>query len=60
MLLSDTLYMIGFNLIDRKKIEQDKAKQDKERLLGFESRKFNKPDLSNIQTSGSSTLQGRE
>ena len=26
MLLSDTLYLIGFHLIDRKKIEQDKAK----------------------------------
>lgn len=49
MLLSDTLYMCGFKLIDRKKLELDKAKQDKERLLGFESRKFNKPDLSGIQ-----------
>ena len=41
MLLSDTLYMVGFKLIDRKKLEQDKAKQDKERLLGFDSRKKN-------------------
>ena len=39
MLLSDTLYLIGFKLIDRKKLEMDKAKQDKERLLGFESQK---------------------
>jgi hypothetical protein len=37
MLLSDTLYLIGFKLIDRKKLEMDKAKQDKDRLLGFES-----------------------
>ena len=50
MLLSDSLYLLGSHLIDRKKIEQDKAKQDKERLLGFESSKQNKPNLSNIQT----------
>ena len=56
MLLSDSLYMLGFKLIDRKKIEQDKAKQDKERLLGFESHKSNKPNLSNIQTSVSTGI----
>lgn len=37
MLLSDTLYLIGFKLIDRKKLEMDKAQRDKDRLLGFES-----------------------
>ena len=60
MLLSDSLYLIGFHLLDRKKLEQDRAKQDKERLLGFESRKFNKPDLSNIQTSVPTAKEARE
>ena len=44
-LLSDSLYLIGFRLIDRKMIEQEKAKQTKQRLLGFESQKTNKADL---------------
>ena len=49
MLLSDSLYLIGFNLIDRKKLEQDKAKQDKERLLGFQSDKSKSLNVSNGQ-----------
>jgi hypothetical protein len=36
-LLSDSLYLVGFRLIDRKLQEQEKAKQNKQRLLGFES-----------------------
>ena len=36
-LLSDTLYLIGFRLIDRKQQELEKAKQNKQRLLGFDS-----------------------
>ena len=38
-LLSDTLYLVGFRLIDRKLQEMEKAKQNKQRLLGFESSK---------------------
>ena len=36
MLLSDSLYLIGFRLLDRKKLEQEKAQNDKHRLLGFD------------------------
>lgn len=39
LLLSDSLYLTGFNMFDRKKLEKDKAMQDKLRLLGFESNK---------------------
>lgn len=37
LLLSDSLYLVGFRLIDRKQQEVEKAKQHKQRLLGFES-----------------------
>jgi len=37
LLLSDTFYLVGFRLFDRKQLEKDKAKIDKQRLLGFES-----------------------
>jgi tubulin polyglutamylase TTLL4 len=37
LLLSDSLYLAGFNLYDRKIFEKDKAKTEKNRFLGFES-----------------------
>lgn len=37
LLLSDSLYLVGFHLFDRKQMELDKAKKDKQRLLGFTS-----------------------
>jgi hypothetical protein len=37
LLLSDSFYLTGFHLFDRKQIEKDKAKIEKQRLLGFES-----------------------
>ena len=39
MLLSDSFYLCGFNIFDRKQYEKDNAKNDKRRLLGFESTK---------------------
>ena len=39
LLLSDSLYLTGFRLFDRKQMEKDKAKSDKRRLLGFEKSK---------------------
>jgi len=42
MLLCDTLHLIGYRLFDRKRIEEDKKKENKSRLLGFESKKQNK------------------
>jgi hypothetical protein len=39
LLLSDSLYLTGFKMFDRRKLEKDKAMQDKLRLLGFESSK---------------------
>jgi hypothetical protein len=38
MLLCDTLHLVGFKLYDRKKMEEDKKKENKQRLLGFESK----------------------
>ena len=48
LLLSDSLYLVGFKLFDRKKMEQEKAKKNKNRLLGFESSKNNNPDTANV------------
>ena len=39
LLLSDSLYLIGFHLLDRKKLEQEKAQNEKQRLLGFDVQK---------------------
>lgn len=45
MLLCDTLHLVGFKLYDRLKMEEDKRKENKQRLLGFESKnKVNRPD----------------
>jgi hypothetical protein len=38
MLLCDTLHLVGFKLYDRKRMEDDKKKENKHRLLGFESK----------------------
>jgi hypothetical protein len=38
LLLCDTLHLVGFKLYDRKRMEDDKKKENKHRLLGFESR----------------------
>lgn len=37
LLLSDSFYLTGFNIFDRKQIEKNKAKIDRQRLLGFDS-----------------------
>ena len=37
MLLCDTLHLVGFKIFDRKRIEDDKKKENKHRLLGFDS-----------------------
>ena len=39
LLLCDTLHLIGFQPFDRKKIEDDKRKETRHRLLGFEPTK---------------------
>ena len=39
LLLSDSFYLTGMNIFDRKQLEKDKAKTDKQRLLGFDSHK---------------------
>lgn len=36
MLLCDTLHLVGFQIFDRKQIEENKKKENKHRLLGFE------------------------
>ena len=42
LLLSDSLYLVGFRLLDRKKLEMDKAMTEKQRLLGFDPKKKDK------------------
>ena len=39
LLLCDTLHLVGFKIFDRKQVEDDKKKENKTRLLGFESSK---------------------
>ena len=39
MLLCDTLHLVGFQLFDRKKFEDEKKKETRSRLLGFEPKK---------------------
>ena len=39
LLLSDSLYLVGFNLLDRKQLEIDKAQSEKQRLLGFDPKR---------------------
>jgi tubulin polyglutamylase TTLL4 len=36
LLLCDTLHLVGFHTFDRKRVEDDKKKENKHRLLGFE------------------------
>jgi tubulin polyglutamylase TTLL4 len=42
LLLSDSLYLVGFRLLDRKKLEMEKAMTEKQRLLGFDPKKKDK------------------
>lgn len=37
LLLSDSLYLTGFRIFDRKQLEKSKATLNKQRLLGFDS-----------------------
>lgn len=37
MLLCDTLHLVGFQVFDRKKVEDEKKKENRHRLLGFDS-----------------------
>jgi hypothetical protein len=39
MLLCDTLHLVGFKIFDRKKVEEEKKKENKVRLLGFDTTK---------------------
>lgn len=39
LLLCDTLHLVGFNIFDRNRVEEEKKKVDKQRLLGFEPMK---------------------
>ena len=39
LLLCDTLHLVGFQIFDRKRVEDDKKKETKHRLLGIESSK---------------------
>ena len=39
LLLSDSFYLTGFSIFDRKQLEKDQAKVEKQRLLGFDSHK---------------------
>ncbi len=38
-LLCDTLHLLGFNIFDRKRVEDEKKKENRHRLLGFEPAK---------------------
>ena len=50
MLLCDTLHLVGFKIYDRKKMEEDKKKENKQRLLGFESKpRHNKEKAQDIE-----------
>jgi tubulin polyglutamylase TTLL4 len=42
MLLCDTLHLVGFRIFDRKRVEDDKKKEHRHRLLGFEPQKKGK------------------
>jgi tubulin polyglutamylase TTLL4 len=58
LLLSDSFYLSGFNIFDRKQIEKNKAKIDKQRLLGFDSStKMINDDNNSIQQTTNLTSQ---
>lgn len=38
-LLCDTLHLVGFQVYDRKKVDDEKKKESRHRLLGFEPTK---------------------
>jgi tubulin polyglutamylase TTLL4 len=60
LLLSDSLYLTGFRLFDRKKLEQEKAKKDKQRLLGFDSSAKNNAQLKSVTAGVSSGIRAKE
>ena len=37
LLLCDTLHLVGYRIFDRKRVDDDKKKENKHRLLGFQS-----------------------
>jgi len=37
MLLCDTLHLVGYRIFNRKLVEEDKKKESKHRLLGFDA-----------------------
>lgn len=43
------MYLAGFRIFDRKKLEQDKANQNKQRLFGFDSSSKESPVSSPIK-----------
>ena len=49
LLLSDTFYLCGLKMFDRKILEKEKALLSKQRLLGFESSQKNDPDVKGAQ-----------
>ena len=57
MLLCDTLHLVGFRIFDRKRMEEEKKKETRHRLLGFEpSKKVPKSD--EAQVDGHRELMG--
>jgi hypothetical protein len=59
LLLSDSLYLIGFHLLDRKKLEQEKAQNEKQRLLGFDVQKKQKTnDQQNFSNQSQQAVKG--
>lgn len=51
LLLCDVLHLVGFKLYDRKRMEEDKKKENKHRLLGFESKSKPKDSDQNLEAS---------
>ena len=45
LLLCDTLHLVGFNIFDRNKVDEEKKKVDKQRLLGFDVSKTNEKNI---------------
>ena len=39
LLLCDTFHLVGFKIFDRKRMEEEKKKENRHRLLGFEPHK---------------------
>lgn len=50
LLISDSLFLSGMKLFDRKMLENKKKMMDKQRLLGFDSSKFNDTNVKDVQS----------